>query len=41
MSIVRDIVVKTLGGSIDVKSTPGQGTCYLITLPRSAPRFGG
>lgn len=40
MSIVRDIVVKTLGGSIEVKSTPGQGTRYAITLPRSAPRFG-
>lgn len=40
MGIVRDIVVKSLGGLIQVQSTPGGGTRYDITLPRSAPRFG-
>jgi signal transduction histidine kinase len=39
MSIVQSIVSKSLGGSMHVHSTPGQGTRYDITLPRSAPHY--
>jgi PAS domain S-box-containing protein len=37
MSIVRHLVRKTLGGSITVESAPGQGTCFVVTLPVRAP----
>ena len=30
-------VVHRFGGSIDLESTPGQGTCCIITLPLAAP----
>jgi PAS domain S-box-containing protein len=37
MSIVDTIVRKTLGGSIAVRSVPGEGTNYNIVLPLRAP----
>jgi hemerythrin-like metal-binding protein/PAS domain S-box-containing protein len=33
LSISYDIIVKKHGGSLDVRSTPGQGTCFRISLP--------
>jgi len=37
MSIVQNLVTKTLGGSISVRSTLGQGTCFEIQLPQVLP----
>lgn len=37
MSISYDIIVKKHGGSIDVTSTPGKGTCFRISLPLTPP----
>jgi signal transduction histidine kinase len=37
MSIVQSIVTKTLGGSLQVQSEPGQGTRFDIILPLEAP----
>ncbi len=37
MSIVDSIVRKTLGGTMQVDSTEGEGTRYELTLPRVAP----
>jgi hemerythrin-like metal-binding protein/PAS domain S-box-containing protein len=36
LSISYDIIVKKHGGSLDVRSTPGQGTCFRIWLPIDA-----
>lgn len=33
LSISYDIVVKKHGGSLDVRSTPGEGSCFRIELP--------
>ena len=33
LSISYDIIVKKHGGSMDVRSTPGKGTCFRIWLP--------
>ena len=33
LSISYDIIVKKHAGSLDVKSTPGRGTCFRIMLP--------
>lgn len=33
LSISYDIIVKKHGGSLDVTSTPGKGTCFRIMLP--------
>ncbi|MBE9068276.1 response regulator [Leptolyngbya cf. ectocarpi LEGE 11479] len=33
LAIVRQIVVEKHGGSIEVTSTPGQGTCFTLVLP--------
>lgn len=42
MHIVHSIVTNVLGGQIEVRSTPGQGTQMLMRLPRVAPqRTGG
>ncbi|KQY81644.1 sensor histidine kinase [Pelomonas sp. Root1444] len=42
MHIVHSIVTNVLGGQIEVRSTPGQGTQMLMRLPRVAPqRVGG
>lgn len=37
MHIVHGIVTNVLGGQIEVRSTPGQGTQMLMQLPRVAP----
>ena len=37
MHIVHNIVTNVLGGQIEVRSTPGQGTQMLISMPRVAP----
>ena len=33
LSISYDIIVKKHGGNLDVRSTPGKGTCFRIWLP--------
>ena len=38
LAIVDNLVTKTLGGTLEVESTLGQGTCFQITLPLSAPQ---
>ena len=38
MHIVHSIVTNVLGGQIEVRSTPGQGTQMLMRLPRVAPQ---
>ncbi|MDZ7891695.1 MAG: ATP-binding protein [Rhodoferax sp.] len=38
MSIVENLVKATLGGSLEVQSTVGQGTTVTITLPLTAPQ---
>ena len=37
LSIVKNLVLEKLGGQIAVESTLGQGTCFVITLPRVLP----
>ncbi|MEO6276437.1 HAMP domain-containing sensor histidine kinase [Roseateles sp.] len=41
MHIVHSIVTNVLGGQIEVKSTPGQGTQMLMRLPLCAPQRAG
>jgi two-component system, NtrC family, sensor kinase len=41
MHIVHNIVTNVLGGQIEVKSSPGQGTQMLMRLPLSAPQRAG
>ncbi len=41
MHIVHSIVTNVLGGQIEVRSTPGQGTQMLMRLPRMAPQRSG
>ena len=40
LSISYDIIVKKHGGHMDVRSTPGQGTCFRIWLPLEGPQAG-
>jgi signal transduction histidine kinase len=35
MSIVDNLIRKTLGGTLSVRSTPGVGTSFEIRLPRT------
>jgi signal transduction histidine kinase len=37
MAIVANLVQKTLGGNIAVRSNVGQGTCFDIRLPVQLP----
>ncbi|MES2300427.1 MAG: ATP-binding protein [Pseudomonadota bacterium] len=37
LNIVYNLIVKTLGGSIKVASTVGQGSCFTIRIPQVAP----
>lgn len=37
LHIIYNRVVQTLGGSIQVESTPGEGTIFIIQFPRRAP----
>ncbi|MDR7332031.1 HAMP domain-containing sensor histidine kinase [Roseateles asaccharophilus] len=41
MHIVHNIVTNVLGGQIEVRSTPGQGTQMLMRLPLLAPQRAG
>ncbi|MFN3305028.1 MAG: sensor histidine kinase [Roseateles sp.] len=41
MHIVHSIVTNVLGGQIEVRSTPGQGTQMLVRLPLVAPQRAG
>lgn len=41
MSIVKNLVTKTLGGRLAVQSTPGVGTTVVVELPKRAPLQGG
>ena len=36
LSISRDIVVNKHGGELTCESTPGEGTCFILRLPREA-----
>jgi PAS domain S-box-containing protein len=37
MAIVQNLVIKTLGGSIEVMSAMGQGTTFAIRIPKDLP----
>ena len=41
MHIVHSIVTNVLGGQIEVRSSPGQGTQMLMRLPLLAPQRAG
>jgi two-component system, NtrC family, sensor kinase len=41
MHIVHSIVTNVLGGQIEVRSSPGEGTQMLMRLPRVAPQRAG
>jgi signal transduction histidine kinase len=40
LHICHNIVTQLLGGSLDVSSESGQGTCFHLTLPLRAPQTG-
>lgn len=40
LTIVHNLITVMLGGRIEVQSTVGQGTCFTLSFPRSAPRQG-
>ncbi|WP_421201579.1 GAF domain-containing sensor histidine kinase [Aeromonas enteropelogenes] len=37
LSICRRIATSVLGGSLTVRSAPGEGSCFTLTFPRMAP----
>ena len=37
LHVVYNLVNARLGGLIEVRSTPGQGTCFIVRFPRVAP----
>lgn len=37
LSMVYNIVTRTLGGQLDIRSTLNEGTCVVLTFPRKAP----
>lgn len=39
LHLVHSLVHGVLGGRVEVTSTPGQGTCFTLWLPRVAPRL--
>lgn len=41
MSIVENLVTKTLGGHVSLQSTLGAGTVVTVNIPRCAPKAGG
>jgi signal transduction histidine kinase len=41
MSIVENLVTKTLGGHVSVQSTLGAGTVVTVSIPRCAPNSRG
>jgi signal transduction histidine kinase len=40
LNIVHNIVFSVLGGRIIAESTPGEGSCFTLTLPLTAPEQG-
>lgn len=40
LNIVYNIVVRTLGGTVDLQSSPGNGVCFLIRVPRRTAEVG-
>jgi signal transduction histidine kinase len=38
MTIVENLVKKTLGGTLTVQSSPGQGSTFRIRIPLRAPK---
>ena len=41
LSIVNNIVGQVLGGTVSVESELGQGSCFMLVLPREAPGISG
>jgi len=39
LSIVHNLVVGVLGGTINVESTPDEGTKFILILPTTAPEI--
>lgn len=40
LNIVYNIVVRTLGGTVDLHSNPGQGVCFTFRFPRCTAELG-
>jgi signal transduction histidine kinase len=39
LHIVYSLVQRSLGGRIDVESTPGRGACFTVVIPTNAPKL--